>query len=61
MPLMLTPDKATLDAWLDPSNDDVRQFDKLLEPRLTQPLVATAIGKVSKWNEIGPDQEVEAD
>lgn len=61
MPLMLSPDKPTLDAWLDPDNNDVRQFDELLEPRLTQPLVATPIGKVSKWNEIGPDQAVEAD
>lgn len=58
LPLMLAPHKPTLDAWLDPSNNDVRDFDELLEPKVRQQLVATAIGKVSKWNEVGPGQVV---
>lgn len=61
IPLMLPDDQPTLDAWLDPVNQDVTQFTELLTPRIRLKLIATPIGKVSKWNEIGPDEEVPAD
>ncbi len=61
MPLMLPDDQATLDAWLDPAEQDVSRFNELLAPSIRLTLVATPIGKVSKWNEIGPDEEVPLD
>ncbi|MEX0740574.1 MAG: SOS response-associated peptidase family protein [Pseudohongiella sp.] len=61
MPLILPDDQATLDAWLDPAEQDVSRFNELLQPRIRLKLVATPIGKVSKWNEIGPDTEIPGD
>lgn len=61
MPLILPDDQPTLDAWLDPAIRDVSQFDDLLVPKIRLKLVATPIGKVSKWDEIGPDEEIPGD
>lgn len=59
-PLMLPADVNVRRAWLNPEIQDVAQFEPLLTPSLERPQVITPIGKVSKWNEIGPSFTVPA-
>lgn len=54
IPLMLPEDATLRQNWLNPDIHDVEQFDHLLTPKLNGPHIATPIGKVSQWNEIGP-------
>ncbi|WP_339857768.1 SOS response-associated peptidase family protein [Pseudohongiella acticola] len=55
MPLMLpVEDKKIMDAWLDPHDHDVTQFEALLQPEVRSTQVVTPIGKPSKWDAIGP-------
>lgn len=56
MPLMLPQQGDTLDRWLDPAVTDTKMFDSLLRPELKDTLVVTPIGKVSRWNPVGPDR-----
>lgn len=52
MPLMLPMSHDVIDAWLDPQNQQVDQFELLLVPTIRYPQTVTKIGKVSKWNEV---------
>lgn len=57
MPLMLpAQDTALIDAWLDPLQRDVSQFQSLLVPRVTAPQRITRIGRPSKWDLQGDPQ-----
>lgn len=58
IPLILPHDQSTLDTWLNPSMNEVDIFEALLTPVVPRDLIATPIGKVSQWNEIGPGQMV---
>lgn len=54
MPLLLPIDNVPLiDAWLNPSVQDVGRFQHLLVPELTVPQRVTRIGKPSKWDSQG--------
>lgn len=59
-PLML-PHDSTLDAWLDPTNRDVEQFQYLLQPKIHQPLLATQIDKPSTFNQVSEPFRIAAD
>lgn len=59
-PLML-PQDSTMDAWLDPKNQDVEQFQHLLQPAIRQTLEATQIDKPSTYNAIGSPFDIEPD
>lgn len=54
IPLMLPEDIELRHDWLNPELHDVERFDHLLISKLDGPHIATPIGKVSQWNEIGP-------
>lgn len=54
LPLMLPESLDIRQAWLDPVNQDIDTLDPLLTPKLHEPHLATPIGNVSAWNEIGP-------
>ncbi|MDO8271257.1 MAG: SOS response-associated peptidase family protein [Gammaproteobacteria bacterium] len=54
IPLMLPEDAQLRQHWLNPEIQEVEQFEYLLIPKLDGPHIATPIGKVSQWNEIGP-------
>ncbi len=54
MPLILPVENKTLiDAWLDPSCNDVQQFNSLLVPQINAPQRITPIGRPSKWDPQG--------
>ena len=53
LPLMIDfEDKDIVSRWLDPSNQDVEQFEALLEPTVLKPMKVTKIDKPSRWNPI---------
>lgn len=53
MPLMLDfEDEELMEKWLDPSFQDVAEFEPLLEPKVRKPMKITRIDKPSKWNPI---------
>lgn len=53
MPLMLDfEDEDLVSRWLDPSNQNVEQFESLLEPSILKSMKVTKIDKPSKWNPI---------
>lgn len=53
MPLMIDfEDEDLVARWLDPTNDDIEQFEPLLEPRVRKPMKVTKIDKPSRWNPI---------
>ncbi|ALO47465.1 SOS response-associated peptidase [Pseudohongiella spirulinae] len=56
IPLMLASDTPTLDLWLDPKVTETETFSRLLQAGLTDTLLVTPIGKVSRWNPVGPDR-----
>ncbi|WP_440875945.1 SOS response-associated peptidase family protein [Thalassotalea sp. PLHSN55] len=60
-PLMLPQNHACLDAWLNPNEQNVAQFDALLNPAIRQNLTATQIDKPSTYNEIAPPRFIQAD
>ena len=45
-------DEELMEKWLDPSFQDVAEFEPLLEPRVRKPMKITRIDKPSKWNPI---------
>lgn len=53
MPLLLPHQSDVLDAWLDPDNRDVAQFDWLLRPAIRVPQILTPIGRPSRWDPQG--------
>ncbi|WP_334313369.1 hypothetical protein [Psychrosphaera algicola] len=59
-PLML-PQDDTLNAWLDPYNQDVAMFQHLLQPNIRQTLEATQIDKPSLFNAIAEPILIQAD
>jgi putative SOS response-associated peptidase YedK len=53
MPLMLDfEDEELVAKWLDTANQDVEQFEVLLEPSVIKPMKVTKIDKPSRWNPI---------
>lgn len=53
MPLMIDfEDEDLVARWLDPGNQDVEQFQALLEPTVLKPMRVTKIDKPSRWNPI---------
>lgn len=53
MPLMIDfEDEELVARWLDPSFDDVAQFEPLLEPKVLKPMKVTKIDRPSRWNPI---------
>ena len=53
MPLMIDfEDEDLVARWLDPGNDEVEQFEPLLEPSVLKPMKVTKIDKPSRWNPI---------
>ena len=53
LPLMIDfEDEDLVSRWLDPSNQNVEQFEALLEPRVLKPMKVTKIDKPSRWNPI---------
>ena len=53
LPLMIDfEDQDVVSRWLDPSNQDVEQFEALLEPTVLKPMKVTKIDKPSRWNPI---------
>ena len=53
LPLMIDfEDEDLVSRWLDPSNQDVEQFEALLEPTVLKPMKITKIDKPSRWNPI---------
>jgi putative SOS response-associated peptidase YedK len=53
LPLMIDfEDEDIVSRWLDPSNQDVEQFEALLEPTVLKPMKLTKIDKPSRWNPI---------
>lgn len=53
MPLIIDfEDEELVNQWLDPTFDDVSQFEPLLEPTIRKPMRVTKIDKPSKWNPI---------
>jgi len=53
MPLILPQSLDAYQQWLNPEIQDVERFQAWLNPELPANLVATQIGKVSKWNAVG--------
>lgn len=54
MPLMLPQDNPDLlRKWLDPTFQNVEEFQWLLEPVIRHPQRVVRIGKVSKWDPVG--------
>ena len=54
LPLMLPESLDIRQDWLDPASQDVDSLNPLLTSKLHEPYLATPIGTVSAWNEIGP-------
>ena len=53
LPLMLDfEDEELVNNWLDANNQDVEQFQGLLEPSILKPMKVTKIDKPSRWNPI---------
>lgn len=53
MPLMIDfEDEELVNKWLDETFHEVDEFEILLEPKVTKPMVVTRIDKPSKWNPI---------
>ena len=53
LPLMLDfEDEELVSKWLDANNQDVEQFQGLLEPSILKPMKVTKIDKPSRWNPI---------
>jgi len=53
MPLMIDfEDEDLVTRWLDPTNQDIEQFQPLLEPAVVKPMKVTKIDKPSRWNPI---------
>lgn len=50
-PMMFPQDSGLIDAWLDEENQQVEQFEPLLQPTIYQDLVAQQIAKPSKYDE----------
>ncbi len=53
MPLMIDfEDEDLVARWLDPSNNEVEQFEPLLEPSVLKPMKVTKVDRPSRWNPI---------
>ena len=53
MPLMIDFENEELvSKWLDPEFHNIEEFEPLLEPKVTKPMIVTKIGKPSKWDPI---------
>ena len=60
--MMFPQDKGLISAWLDENNQQVEQFEPLLQPTIYQDLVAQQIAKPSKYEDlIGEPFEIPAD
>ncbi|GAC07026.1 hypothetical protein GCHA_1468 [Paraglaciecola chathamensis S18K6] len=59
-PLML-PQDAILDTWLDPTYQQISEFEYLMHPRLTQDLIATQINKPSQYQPIAAPSIIQRD
>ena len=61
-PMMFPQDKGWIDAWLDDSNQQVEQFEPLLQPTIYQDLVVQQIAKPSKYQDkLGDEFEIHSD
>ena len=52
MPLILPQEPSLIASWLDPTFNEVEQFESLLQPHIPQNLIAQQIDKPSKFNAI---------
>ncbi len=53
MPLMIDfEDEDLVEKWLDPDFQEVEEFSKLLEPKVSKAMKVTRIDRPSKWNSI---------
>lgn len=60
--MMFPQDRGLISAWLDENNQDVEQFEPLLQPTIYQDLEVQQIAKPSKYEElIGEPFEISAD
>jgi hypothetical protein len=53
-------DRPLVGKWLDPQFQAVDEFAPLLQPRIWCPQLVTPIGKVSRWNPVGPSFKIPA-
>ena len=61
-PMIFPQDPALIARWLDPDNQQVTDFEPLLQATIYQDLLVQQIAKPSKYNEvIGESFEIEAD
>jgi len=61
MPLIMPHDMNLFEAWLDPTFNDVRQFEYLLSPYLPQDLIVQQIDKPSLHNPISEAKVINGD
>jgi putative SOS response-associated peptidase YedK len=61
MPLILSQDDKVIDNWLNNDITDIQQFERLLQPRIPQNLVAQKIDKPMSYNPIGISELIDKD
>lgn len=61
MPLILPQHGNVIERWLDPTFNNVREFEYLLHPHLPQSLKAYPIDKPSTYNQVGDVEIITAD